>query len=417
MINYVSAEVTQQSGFYGNFTPIELVEKYGSPLYVYNEAILRERCRELKSLLKYKKFEVQFSAKANSNLTLLKILKDEGINADAVSPGEIFIQLKAGFEPSQIFYVSNNASAEELKFAIENNVTVSVDSVSQLDLFGRLNPGGRVAIRFNPGIGAGHCEKVVTAGSNTKFGVDAVFLPEIKELIHKHDLRLVGINQHIGSLFMDRKPYMDSVRALFDIAVNFDGLEFIDMGGGFGVPYNKQGGEERLDLRLLGNELDEIITEFMRLYGREIKVKIEPGRYIPAESSVLLGTVHTVKYNYGKKYIGTDIGFNVFSRPVMYNSYHDIEIYRKDRKKSENCEVVNVVGNICETGDIITKERLLPQIFEGDILGILDTGAYGYAMSSNYNSRLRPAEILITETGDEKLIRRRDTFEDLMRNF
>lgn len=417
MINYVSSAVTSENNFYENTNPIDLIKEYGSPLYVYNEKLLREHCRELKNLVKYDNFKVQFSAKANSNLSLLKIVREEGINVDAMSPGEIFIQLKAGFKPDQIFYVCNNVSKDELKYAIDLGITVSVDSLSQLELLGKVNPGGKVAVRFNPGIGAGHSEKVVTAGKNTKFGVDSVYIPEVKALLEKYSLKLVGINQHIGSLFMEGKPYLDSVKSLFHIASQFSDLDFVDMGGGFGIPYHKQSGEERLDLKALGAELDIVISDFVKAYGKKVLIKIEPGRYIPAECGVLLGTVHAVKKNYDAKYIGTDIGFNVLARPVMYNSHHDIEIYRASNVASEKSESVTVVGNICESGDIIAKNRTMPEIYEEDILGILDCGSYGYAMSSNYNNRLRPAEILLKENGEVQVIRRRDTLEDLLRNF
>lgn len=417
MINNIYAKVTSESNFFQNTDPIELVQKYGSPLYVYNESIFRERCREVKKLLSYPHFSVNYSAKANSNLALLQIVREEGLNVDAMSPGEIYVELKAGFKPEQIFYICNNVSAEEMKYAIDNGVLVSVDSLSQLELFGSINRGGRVAVRFNPGVGAGHSEKVVTGGKNTKFGVEQSFIPEVKRILEKYDLKLIGINQHIGSLFMEGSPYAEGVKSLLSIAENFENLEFIDMGGGFGVPYHKQDSEERLDLALLGQELDSIISGWVKSYGREVHFKIEPGRYIPAESSVLLGTVNAVKMNYGVKYIGTDLGFNVMARPVMYDSHHDIEVYRGDNIFSEKMECVTIVGNICESGDIMAHGRVLPEIFEGDILGILDAGAYGSVMSSNYNNRLRPAEVLIKENGDVSLIRRRDTLEDLMRNY
>lgn len=416
-MNYINCEVTKENNFYEGTNPVELIEKYGSPLYVYNERILRDRCRKLKNLIKYENFKVQFSAKANSNLSLLKIVREEGLNVDAMSPGEIFIQLKAGFDPSQIFYVCNNVSKEELQYALDNNITISVDSLSQLELLGKLNPGGSVAIRFNPGVGAGHSEKVVTAGKKTKFGVDTLYIPEVKNILNKYGLKLVGINQHIGSLFMEGTPYLESVKSLLKIASQFEDLEFVDMGGGFGIPYHKQQGEKALDLTSLGVELDKIINEWVEAYGKKVTIKIEPGRYIPAESCVLLGTVHTIKTNYGKKYVGTDIGFNVLARPVMYNSHHDIEIYRKSDIVSNKEEPVTIVGNICESGDIIAKERNLPEIFEEDLIGVLDSGAYGYVMSSNYNNRLRPAEVLIKENGEVQLIRRKDTLEDLVRNF
>ncbi len=410
-----------EENFWGNTSTKDLLKKYGSPLYVYNENILRDRCREIKNLIPYPWFNVNYSIKANSNLELLKIIRNEGLNVDAMSPGEIFMLLKAGFNPSDILYIGNNVSADEMIFAIEKGVTVSVDSVAQLKLFGKLNPGGSVAVRFNPGVGAGHHEKVVTAGNKTKFGVQESLVNEVKEIAKKYYLKIIGINQHVGSLFLNGTPYLEGVKSLLQIASNFDDLEFVDLGGGFGIPYKKQNGEDRLDIADLGRKLSEILNEWMNEYGREIKIKVEPGRYIVAESGVLLGSVNSVKINYGIKYIGTDIGLNVLMRPVLYDSYHEIEVYRDDslilKEKSEKMEKVTIVGNICESGDILAKDRELPIISEGDILAVLDAGAYGYSMCSTYNLRLRPAEILIESNGKEKLIRRRDTLEDLMLNY
>lgn len=410
-------KVTQENGFYGDTTPQALIEEFGSPLYVYNEKIFRERCRELKNLVTYPNFTVNYSVKANGNLSLVKIAKEEGLNVDAMSPGEIHLELTAGFDPSKILYISNNVSAEEMQFAIDKDILVSVDSLSQLELFGTINPGGSVCIRFNPGVGAGHHEKVVTGGKKTKFGVDPNFVDDVKEILAKYKLTLVGINQHIGSLFMEGDKYIEGAQSLFNIAKNFDDLEFLDIGGGFGIPYNKLAGQGRLDLKDLGKKMDAVFHKFAEDYGKEITFKIEPGRYIAAECGTLLGQVYTTKTNYDMKYVGTDLGFNILKRPVMYDSHHDVEIYRTGDQVSSKNEKVNIVGNICESGDIIAKDRLLPEIFEGDVIGVLDSGAYGYCMASNYNNRLRPAEVLITEDGSTKLVRRRDTLEDIMRNF
>lgn len=408
---------TKKYDFYGKYNPFELLEAYGSPLYVYNEEILRKRCKEIKNLVKYKNFTPHYSIKANSNLHLLRIIREEGLHADVMSPGELYVAKKAGFESRELFFIPNNVSDEEMQYAIDNNVLISVDSISQLEKYGKLNPGGKVAIRFNPGVGAGHCDKVVTGGENTKFGVDTAYLDDVKNILNKYNLTLSGINQHIGSLFMDSTPYIEGISSILNIAKEFDDLEFVDLGGGFGIPYNKQAGEERLNLSLLGEKLDEVIDSFVKDYGKEINFQIEPGRYITAESSVLLGTTHTIKYNYGKKYIGTDLGFNVLQRPMLYDAHHDIEIYRRDSKVSTKKEEVIIVGNICESGDILANSRLLPEIFEEDILGIMDAGAYGFSMASNYNNRLRPAEVLITLDGDARVIRKKDTLEDLIRNF
>ncbi len=406
---------TEQTAFFGSSKPSGLLNEFGSPLYVYNESILRERCREMTGFLSYSDFKPCYSAKANSNPELLKIIREEGLEADAMSPGEIYLLLAAGFKPEELFFVSNNISAEEMEYALQKGVTISCDSISQLRQYGRLNPGGTAVVRLNTGIGAGHHEKVITAGENTKFGIDFKSTGEIRDTLKEYSLRLIGINQHIGSLFMEASSYIAAAETLLNAAEQFGGLEFVDMGGGFGIPYHKQTGQERLLLREMGAQLDQLFENWTAAHNK-IKVKMEPGRYIVAECGVLLGTVHAVKQSYNRTYIGTDIGFNVFARPVLYGSHHDFEIYSNDTIiKSNETRPATVVGNICETGDILARDRELPPVTEGDLIGIMDAGAYGYSMASNYNSRLRPAEVLIGLDGRPRLIRRRETPEDLLR--
>ncbi len=408
---------TKDNAFYGNTDPLQLIEKYGSPLYLYNENILREQCRKLKLLVNYPKFKINYSAKANTNLELLKIIREEGLLVDAMSPGEIYIERMAGFAAEDILFISNNVSDEEMKYAIENEVLISVDSISQLAQFGKINPGGKVAVRINPGTGDGHHAKVITAGSKTKFGIDPNEVEHIKHILKKYDLNLVGINQHIGSHFMRDKNYMKAVAFMLKFAEHFPSIEFIDFGGGFGIPYHKEEGEEPFDLDTLGRNLQSLLDNWKGELKNKATIKIEPGRFIVAECGVLLGQVHSVKQNVGKKFVGTDIGFNVMGRPMMYNAHHDIEIYghgKRDHGKKENH---TIVGNICESGDIITRDRMLPNIKEGDIIGLLDSGAYGMVMSSNYNCRLRPAEVLIDSNGKDRLIRKREDLDDLVRHF
>jgi diaminopimelate decarboxylase len=415
--SYVHNIWTKDINFYGNTNPVQLIKKYGSPLYVYNETILRQRCEELRNIISYPKLKINYSAKANTNLTLLKIIHEEGLLVDAMSPGEIFIEMHAGFKPEEILFISNNVSGEEMMFAINHGIVISVDSLSQLEKYGKLNRGGKVVVRINPGVGAGHHEKVITGGKNTKFGINPNFLTELKTILKRYDLMLLGINQHIGSLFMTPVAYLEAAKFIFSFAENFPDIEFVDIGGGFGIPYHKEAGEARLDLHKLGTGLQEVIDNWVKRNGRQITVKMEPGRYTVAECGILLGEVYSIKENANKKYIGTDIGFNVLIRPALYDAYHDIEIYSSIKRENLKNETVTVVGNICETGDIIAKDRNLPEILERDILGILDSGAYGMAMSSNYNCRLRPAEVLINVNGDDILIKRRDEFNDLIRQF
>ncbi len=407
--------------FLKNDIILSLREKYGTPLYIYSEAILRERCKEIKNLLPNKNIKINYSAKANTNLELLRIIKSEGLDVDAMSPGEIFIEQLAGFESKQIFFISNNVSAEEMRYAIDKDILISVDSLSQLEMYGQINPGGKVAVRFNPGRGAGHHEKVITAGKKTKFGVQKELIPQVKTILEKYSLNLVGINQHLGSLFLDWQVYIEGVRLFLEIAKEFPELSFIDLGGGFGVPYKSD--ESRLNLNLLGEKLDVVLTEFLEEYpNKDVIFKFEPGRYIVAECGILLGSINSVKKSYDIIYIGTDIGFNVLARPVMYDSYHEMEIVKSSgnnevENKYNLCETVTIVGNICESGDILARDREIAKAVVGDTLIIYNAGAYGHVMSSNYNCRLRPAEVLIDADGKDRLIRSRDTLESLIQNF
>jgi diaminopimelate decarboxylase len=357
---YIHDIWTREQSFFGKTSPRSLAEKYGTPLYVYSERILRERCRELMGLIGYKNFSVNYSAKANTNPSILKIIREEGLSVDAMSPGEIYLEMEAGFRPEDILFICNNVSDEEIRYAVEAGVLVSVDSISQLERYGRLNPGGRVAVRINPGIGAGHHEKVVTAGTNTKFGVDPAFVWDLRAALREHGLHLAGLNQHIGSLFMSGDEYLEAASFLLSFAEEFPETEFVDFGGGFGIPYHKEGGEKRLDLPLFGRRLQETIERWVNKTGRRILMKIEPGRYTVAECGVLLGRVHALKVNAGRTYAGTDIGFNVLIRRAMYDAHHDIEVYAGEPRAEEPKVPVTVVGNICETGDILAKDRLLP---------------------------------------------------------
>lgn len=249
---------TKDINFFMGNTPHELVKKYGSPLYVYSENILRERCQDLKKLSNSKQFFINYSAKANTNPELLKIIHSEGLVVDAMSPGELMFNKKAGFKSEEILYVCNNVSSEELKNALQNDVLISVDSISQLQSLAEImeaNPNHayshKVMIRINPGKGAGHHKKVITAGKETKFGVNPHDFNQVFEILKKYNIKLIGLNQHIGSLFMEAEAYVEAMNVMFDFVVtlpNFKDIEIIDFGGGFGIPYKKYEKQARLDL-------------------------------------------------------------------------------------------------------------------------------------------------------------------------
>lgn len=409
------SDYTDRLKFFGETSPAELVAAFGSPLYVYNENILRQRCRDLTGLSAHAGFGVNYSVKANSNPSLLRIIREEGLSVDAMSPGELAMDVLAGYDPATVLYISNNNGPEEMLNAISAGCLVSVDSLSQLEMFGSLNPGARVMARLNPGIGEGHHAKVVTGGAKSKFGIGLDNRSQLLEILKKHGLVLAGLNQHIGSLFMRPDAYLDAARVLLEAAEKlppeiFSTLEILDFGGGFGIPYHKFEGEDRLDMAALGNGLHALITEWASLTGYKGRFLVEPGRYVAAECCVLLGSVTAVKTNGHQHFTGTDIGFNVLMRPMLYDSFHDIEVYSTANRENER---QTIVGNICESGDILAKDRLLPKMLPGDLLGVLDAGAYGFSMASNYNCRYLPAEVLITSAGAPKLIRRRQTSADL----
>lgn len=401
--------------FKGN-KPEDIAAQYGTPLYVYNEDILRDRMRKVEGLIKKYPYTANYSIKANSNLRILKIALEEGLNADAMSVNEIRILFEAGFPAERIFFVPNNVSSEELIFAHDHNVITSLDSIDQLRRFGELFPGGECAVRINPGVGAGHHEKVVTAGKKTKFAVAEEDIDQIFAVAEEFNLKIVGINQHVGSLFMSPEPFLKAIENFLRIARKFKNLKFIDFGGGYGIPYHKLNGEADFDIEGLSRDVEPILDDFVKDYGDAPLFKSEPGRFCVAESSVILGRVHATKQNAGNHYAGTDVGMNVLARPTLYDSWHDIEVIRDNEivSRDEGTQVVSVTGNICESGDILAKDRELPIIKTGDLIAVLDTGAYGYSMSYPYNLRTRPCEILVTSEGKIEVIRRRETFEDLM---
>ncbi|MBQ3890750.1 MAG: diaminopimelate decarboxylase [Lachnospiraceae bacterium] len=407
----------EKVNFFGNTNAEELAKKYGTPLYVYNENILRDRMHKVSQVITKYPYTANYSVKANTNIHILKLAHEEGLNCDAMSEGEIRMLEAAGFEYDRIFFVPNNVSDEEMKYAIDRNIMTSLDSLAQLRRYGKLNKGGKCAVRINPGVGAGHHEKVVTGGKKTKFGISEEDIDEIFEIAKEYNLTIAGINQHIGSLFMKPDPYLEAVSNLLRIAKRFKNLEFIDFGGGYGIPYHKLDDEAEYDIEDFKKRLEPILDEFVKDYGYAPLFKSEPGRFCVAEGSVLLGRVYATKTNAGKEYAGTDIGMNVLVRPSMYDSWHDAEIIRNGKVvKRENLKEITICGNICESGDLLCKERPVPDIKEEDIVCLLDTGAYGYSMCSNYNSRPRPAEVLITKTGEDKVIRKRETYEDLLRH-
>ena len=392
----------------GRYGAESLVKKYGTPLYVYEADTIKSRYSNLVENIKYSSLKVHYAVKANSNLYLLKLIKKLGAGAETVSLGEVLVSLKAGFKPNQIIYTCSNITKDELKSLIEKGIRVNLDSLSQIKLWGEIKPGSSISLRLNQGIGAGNHNHVITGGPESKFGVDIRQINEVQALARKYKLSINGIQQHIGSGILGEETFLKAMRALLKTAYRFPDLEFIDFGGGFGIPYRPN--EKSLDLKHLGPLIVKTLRGFSKDYGRNLTIIFEPGRYLVAEAGTLLVQVTEIKKNPTKTFVGTDSGFNHLIRPAMYGSYH--EVVNASRIKGKKVKV-SVVGNICESADFFAKDRLLTIPRQGEILAILNAGAYGFSMSSNYDLRPRPAEVLI-EGSRTKLIRRREKLEDII---
>ncbi|AFH43221.1 diaminopimelate decarboxylase [Fervidicoccus fontis Kam940] len=376
--------------------------------------MLLNNYERLKKSIKYRDLEVLYSCKANNNIDILKVLKEEGSGLDVVSPFEALLGVKLGFQKDKILFTGNNVSNEEMKFLKELGILINIDSISQLKRYGIMFPGTDISIRINPGIGYGHHEYAKTGGL-TKFGIYLNEIEAAKEYVMKYNLRIRGIHIHIGSGILQTDPYISALNILLKIANEFKDLEFIDLGGGLGIPYRP--GEEKFDLGDFGEKVSSILEDFSRKHGH-VKLRIEPGRYIVGSCGVLLVRVVSIKdvsLNGKRKiFIGVDSGMNHLIRPSLYGSYHEIIDVTKASDEKEI--VADIVGNICETGDFLALDRPMPKVEEGDVLAVMDAGAYGYSMSSNYNLRPRPAEIFV-DGSTAKVSRRRETFEDLLSTF
>ncbi len=397
---------------------VKLAETFGTPLYVISENKIRENYRKLKEAFsrKYHKFRILYSAKANTNISVLKILRSEGAYVDTVSMGEIYLALKAGFKPYETLYTGVNVGDEELKYVLDTKVMVNLDSLSQLKKLLRLGVPDILSMRINTEFGAGHHEYVVTAGKVTKFGVDEETALQAYRIAKEAGVRKFGIHMHIGSGIMDVAPYLKAGERLLEVAWRISKelkieFEFMDFGGGIGVPYRPE--EREIDLEAFSDKLIEMFKRKLAEYPLgEPELWMEPGRFIVAEAGVLLTRVNAVKHTPYKRFIGVDAGFHTLIRPAMYNAYHHVIV--ANRLNEKPTEVYDVVGPLCESGDILAKDRLLPKIREGDLLAILNAGAYGFSMSSQYNSRPRPAEVLVKD-GRYALIREAETLQDLVR--
>jgi len=389
---------------------IELAKKYGTPLYVYNGDLIIQRYKEMHDFIPWPKLKIYYAMKANYNLSILKLLLQEGASIDAVSPGDVLLAKKAGFPSERILFTANKITDKEMHLVEKENVLFNIGSISRLEKYGRAYPGTEVCIRFNPDIVAGEHENIRTGGESTKFGILLQDIEQVKEIVKKYNLKVIGIHEHTGSGIPETVQMMAGMKNILEITIpeNFPDLCFVDFGGGFKIPYTPN--DMVLDYKKFGKEVVDLFSEVCKKYNRTLEIYFEPGRYIVGESGYLLISVTTLKHNRLKLIAGTDSGFPQLIRPMFYQAYHHIENLTNPKGEIKKYDIV---GNICESGDCFGVNRSLPEIREGDILAIRNAGAYCYSMGGIYNLRPMPAEVLVLN-GKDKLVRKRLSYEEMI---
>lgn len=393
-----------------NHKLLQLVDKYQSPLYVYDGEKIKEKYDTLSQAFCSIPTKIMYAMKALSNPHILKLLNSLGSGIDAVSIQEVKLALMAGFSPQNIIFTSNSVSFEEIEKAIELGVIINIDNTSLLEEFGqKYSDSIPISIRINPHILAGGHSQISTGHIDSKFGISIHQLRHVQRIIKSTGIKICGLHMHTGSDILDSEVFLRAANILFDYAQDFPDLSFIDFGSGFKVAYKEA--DIETDIQDLAKKLIPRFKEFCEQYGKNLELWFEPGKFLVSESGTLLVRVNIVKTTTATVFAGVNSGLNHLLRPMMYGAYHHItNISNPDGKK----RIYTVVGNICET-DTFGQDRPIAEIREGDILCLHNAGAYGFSMSSQYNSRLRPAEVLVDLNSQDRLIRRREEFEDLIR--
>lgn len=389
---------------------LAIANEFGNPVYVYDAQKITSQYERLTSAFKaVPKLKINYATKALSNISVLKLLKNLGSGLDTVSIQEVKLGLLAGFAPEQIIFTPNGVSFEEIEEAAALGVHVNIDNLSFLEQFGSKHPTIPICIRINPHVMAGGNSKISVGHIDSKFGISIHQIPHILRIVENTKMHINGIHMHTGSDILDIDVFLYAADILFETAKHFKELEFIDFGSGFKVPYKE--GDIETNIEELGERLSSRFLDFCKEYGRDLTLIFEPGKYLVSEAGFFLAKVNVVKQTTSTVFAGIDSGFNHLIRPMLYGATHAIEnISNPDGKK----RFYSVVGYICET-DTFASNRQIAEISEGDILCFRNAGAYCYTMASNYNSRLRPAEVLWLD-GKAILIRKPETFEDLVKN-
>ena len=389
---------------------LKIAKDFGSPVYVYNSEIISEQYKRLTSAFKsVKKVKVNYAVKALSNISILKFMKSLGAGLDTVSIQEVQLGLAAGFKAEHIIFTPNGVSLEEIEQAAVLGCQINIDNLSILEQFGTKHPDIPVCIRINPHVMAGGNTNISVGHIDSKFGISIHQIPHILRIVENTNMNINGIHMHTGSDILDIDVFLYASEILFETAKNFKNLDFIDFGSGFKVPYKP--GDIETNIEEFGEKLSARFNEFCKNYGKELTLAFEPGKFLVSEAGQFLAKVNVVKQTTSTVFAQIDSGFNHLIRPMLYGSQHEIENISNPKGRER---FYSVVGYICET-DTFANNRRISEINEGDILTFKNAGAYCYSMASNYNSRYRPAEVL-WHNGEAHLIRKRETFDDIMNN-
>lgn len=392
----------------GGISVLELCKKYDTPLYVYDAAIIERQYNKLMNAFPNKNMKISYACKALTNISILKFIKNLGAKLDTVSIQEVQLGLKAGFETKDIMYTPNCVNIDEIIKAVGFGVQINIDNISILEQFGHLyGDTYPVCVRINPHIMAGGNTKISTGHIDSKFGISIYQLRHLERVIVSNNIKVNGLHMHTGSDILDADVFLRGAEILFEAARSFKDLEFMDFGSGFKVKYSPS--DNTTNIEELGQKLGVRFEEFCKEYGKDLAIMFEPGKFLVSESGFLFVRTNVIKQTTSTVFAGVDSGQNHLIRPMMYDAYHHIT---NVSNPSGTLRIYSVVGYICET-DTFGWDRKLNEVREGDILVLHNAGAYGYSMSSNYNSRYRPAEVMV-HNGQAKLIRRRENLEDLL---
>ena len=389
---------------------LNIANKYGSPLYVYDTDKIESQYNRLTNAFSsVKNLKLNYAVKALSNINILKFFKNIGAGLDTVSIQEVQLGLTTGIDPKKIIFTPNGVSLNEIEEVAKLGVQINIDNLSILELFGQKHPEIPVCIRINPHIMAGGNSKISVGHIDSKFGISIHQVPHIKRVVENTGMNINGIHMHTGSDILDIDTFLRATEILFDVAKQFDNIDFIDFGSGFKVPYKE--GDISTDIEQLGLQLSERFNEFCVEYGKEITLMFEPGKFLVSDAGVFLAKVNVVKQTTSTVFAHVDSGFNHLVRPMMYDSYHHITNISNPEGRDR---YYSVVGYICET-DTFGSNRRIAEISEEDVLCFHNAGAYCFSMASNYNSRYLPAEVMLYK-GKDYLIRKRQTIQDILNN-